>query len=161
MVSAVPERIRHAFLHVRDYAKMHRGSLQIDFMQTIKPRSVPVVLFLPHHTAPISSSHFLFRQMQHNFGFVYVGSRKQAIDVKIVDESRVLHRCTQVLRPGHGYGQFHTIHLNLLLVQMLLPNVRGLPLLDLSSANGKFPQKRRLWRTLIGAYTTNTLLILA
>ena len=99
VVSAVPERIRHAFLHVRDYAKMHRGSLQIDFMQTIKPRSVPVVLFLPHHTAPISSSHFFFRQMQHNFGFVYVGSRKQAIDVKIVDESRVL----QVLRPGHGY----------------------------------------------------------
>ena len=58
MLSAVPERIRHAFLHVRDYAKMHRGSLQIDFMQTIKPRSVPLVLFLPHHTAPISSSHF-------------------------------------------------------------------------------------------------------
>ena len=49
MLSAVPERIRHAFLHVRDYAKMHRGSLQIDFMQTIKPRSVPLVLFLPHH----------------------------------------------------------------------------------------------------------------
>ena len=95
--------------------------------------------------------------MQHNFGFVYVGSRKQAINVKIVDESRVL----QVLRQGHGYGQFHTIHLDLLLVQMMLPNVRGLPLLDLSSANGKFPQKRRLWCTLIGSCTTNTLLILA
>ena len=42
----------------------------------------------------------------------------------------------QVLPPGHGYGEFHTIHLDLLLVQMLLPNVRGLPLLDLTSANG-------------------------
>ncbi len=36
-VSAVPNRIRHAFLHVRDYAKTHGGSLQIDFIQTIKP----------------------------------------------------------------------------------------------------------------------------
>jgi hypothetical protein len=104
VLSAVPERIRHAFLHVRDYAKMHGGSLQIDFIQTIsiKPRSVPVVLFLPHHSAPIVVEHprlgpfgasalraqfesnfythliitLFFRQMQHNFVFVYVGSRK-------------------------------------------------------------------------------------
>ena len=42
----------------------------------------------------------------------------------------------QVLRPGHGCGQFYTIHLDLLLVQMLHPNMRGLPLLDLTSADG-------------------------
>ena len=70
--------------------------------------------------------------MQHNFGFVYVGSQKRAIDLKITDGSRVL----QALPPGHGYGEFQTIHLDLLLVQMLLPNVRGLPLLDLTSAAG-------------------------
>ncbi len=70
--------------------------------------------------------------MQHNFGFVYVGDQRRAIDLKIMDGCRVL----QVLPQGHGYEEFYTIHLDLLLVQMLLPNMRRLPLLDLTSVNG-------------------------
>ena len=70
--------------------------------------------------------------MLHNFGFVFVGSEKKAIDLPIMDGARVL----QALPPGHEFHEFQTLHLDLLLVQMLLPNVRGLPLIDLTSAAG-------------------------
>ena len=56
-VKDVPERIRHPYLQVRDYAKQHEGRLQIDFIQTIKPLSV--VLFLPHHLQILHCAHLL------------------------------------------------------------------------------------------------------
>lgn len=78
---------------------------------------VGVVLFFASSSSTDStmrpSPHtFFFRDVQHNFGFVYVESQKRAIDLKIMDGSRVL----QALPPGHGYGEFQTIHLDLLLV---------------------------------------------
>jgi hypothetical protein len=54
-VAAVPERIRHAFLQVRHYAKQNGGSLQIDFIQTIKPLSV--VLFFASSSSTDSTLH--------------------------------------------------------------------------------------------------------
>ena len=57
-VAAVPERIRHAFLQVRHYAKQHGGSLQIDFIQTTKPMSVPpycIASTLLHRFHPTAS----------------------------------------------------------------------------------------------------------
>ena len=42
------------------------------------------------------------------------------------------------LDEGHACRWFFTVHLDLLLVQLLQPNVRGLPLLDLSSESGAF-----------------------
>ena len=59
-VAAVPERIRHAFLQVRHYAKQYGGSLQIDFIQTIKPLSV---LFF----ASSSSTDSTLRPSPHTF----------------------------------------------------------------------------------------------
>lgn len=40
--SKVPERIQHAFLHVRDYAQRNGGSLEVDFVQKEVNRSVTV-----------------------------------------------------------------------------------------------------------------------
>ena len=37
------------------------------------------------------------------------------------------------LSPGHGCPKFQTLHLDLLLVQLLVPNLRGLPVLDVST----------------------------
>ena len=71
--------------------------------------------------------------MKDNFGFVHVGTAKKEalceVDLKIARGNQVLETLSQ----GHACKKFMTLHLDLLLAQLLVPNMCGLPLVDVST----------------------------
>ena len=69
--------------------------------------------------------------MENNFACIHVQGAPVPIeiDLKIAGGRQVMEK----LSPGHGCPKFQTLHLDLLLVQLLVPNLRGLPVLDVST----------------------------
>ena len=55
--------------------------------------------------------------------------QKAGVSQPIAVETTVLER----LAYGHKVQRFYTLHLNLLLLQLQFPNLRGLPLLDITT----------------------------
>ncbi len=77
-------------------------------------------------------SFFFLTHLFRNVGNVFLNSvRKAGVRQPIAVGTTVLER----LEYGHKEPRFYTLHLNLLLLQIQYPNLRGLPLLDITTVD--------------------------
>jgi hypothetical protein len=86
-----------------------------------------------------------------NVGVVYVNGKEVAgVRLPIAAGTNVL----EGLDRGHQVEEFYTLHLDVLVMQMEFPNLRGLPLVDVTSvgADGRSKSVAQLTSTASGGH---------